>query len=121
MATAIDLGDTMGNAARGLHLATMGSVWQAAVMGFAGIQRRDQALLVDPHLPTTWNAVSVPLLFRGARLRFDFRTCDDGLELGISVERAAVRLIFDGVEREFHSGRHIMRRVGDGAWQEAGQ
>ena len=121
MATAIDLGDTMGNAARGLHLATMGSVWQAAVMGFAGIQRRDQALLVDPHLPPTWNAVSVPLLFRGARLRFDFRTCDDGLELGISVERAAVRLIFDGVEREFHSGRHIMRRVGDGAWQEAGQ
>lgn len=121
MATAIDLGDTMGNAARGLHLATMGSVWQAAVMGFAGIQRRDQALLVDPHLPPTWNAVSVPLLFRGARLRFDFRTCDDGLELGITVERAAVRLIFDGVEREFHSGRHTMRRADDGAWQEAEQ
>jgi kojibiose phosphorylase len=117
MATAIDLGDTMGNAARGLHLATMGSVWQAAVMGFAGIQRRDEALLVDPHLPPAWSAVSVPLLFRGARLRFDFRTCDDGLELGITVERAAVRLVFDGAEREFCCGRHTMRRGGAGAWQ----
>ncbi|HET6494615.1 MAG TPA: glycoside hydrolase family 65 protein [Thermoleophilia bacterium] len=121
MATAIDLGDTMGNAARGLHLATMGSVWQAAVMGFAGIQRRDRALLVDPHLPPAWTAVSVPLLFRGARLRFDFRTCDDGLELGITVERAAVRLILDGVEREFRTGRHAMRRVGSGTWQEVEQ
>ena len=121
MATAIDLGDTMGNAARGLHLATMGSLWQAAVVGFAGIQRRDQALLLDPHLPPAWSAVSVPLLFRGARLRFDFRRRGDGLDLGILVERAAVSLILDGVERQFHPGQHALRRVDPGVWREVGQ
>ena len=69
MAAAIDLADNMGNAARGLHMATMGGLWQAAVMGFAGLQRRDEALLIDPHLPPHWKRVSVPLCFRGARAR----------------------------------------------------
>ncbi len=36
MAAAIDLADNMGNAAAGLHMATMGGLWQAAVMGFCG-------------------------------------------------------------------------------------
>ena len=40
LACAVDLADNMGNAARGLHLATMGGVWQAVVMGFAGVRRR---------------------------------------------------------------------------------
>ena len=37
MAAAIDLADNMGNAAAGLHMATMGGLWQAAVMGFCGV------------------------------------------------------------------------------------
>ncbi len=118
MAAAIDLGDTMGNAARGLHLATMGSLWQAAVMGFAGIQRRDEVLLVDPHLPPSWRVVRVPFLFRGARLSFDFDRRDDGLDLGISVEQSGVRVILGGVEHTLHPGRRTFRRGEGGVWQE---
>ena len=51
MAAEVDLSDNMGNAARGLHMATMGGVWQAAVMGFGGVRRHDEALVLDPHLP----------------------------------------------------------------------
>ena len=88
MAAAIDLADNMGNAARGLHMATMGGLWQAAVMGFAGLQRRDEALLIDPHLPPAWKKVSVPLRFRGARAQFELRRRKAGDEVGITVERA---------------------------------
>jgi trehalose/maltose hydrolase-like predicted phosphorylase len=118
MAAAIDLGDRMGNAARGLHLATMGSLWQAAVMGFAGIQRRDEVLLVDPHLPPAWTSVSVPLHFRGARLRFDYEARDDVLDLGISIEKAPVRVLLGGIEQDLHPGRYSLRRRHGGTWQE---
>src|SRR5450756_2465124 len=71
MAAAIDLADNMGNAARGLHMATMGGIWQATVMGFGGVRRRGEALVVDPHLPAAWEGLRIPLHFRGARLELD--------------------------------------------------
>ncbi len=118
MAAAIDLADNMGNAARGLHMATMGGLWQAAVMGFAGLQRRDEALLIDPHLPPAWKKVSVPLCFRGARAQFELRRRKAGDEVGITVERAALRVILDGVERELRPGKHRLRRADGQPWQE---
>ena len=74
MAAAIDLADNMGNAARGLHMAAMGGLWQAAVMGFAGIRRRGEALAVEPALPPAWRRFGVPLWFRGSRLEIEVRT-----------------------------------------------
>ncbi|PKN48948.1 MAG: glycoside hydrolase family 65, partial [Deltaproteobacteria bacterium HGW-Deltaproteobacteria-20] len=118
MATAIDLADNMGNAARGLHMATMGGIWQAAVMGFAGLQRRDEALRIDPHLPPGWKSVRVPLQFRGARAVFDVRRRRSSDEVGITIERAPLTVLLDGIEHELQPGNHRLRR-GDGeAWQE---
>jgi kojibiose phosphorylase len=118
MAAAIDLADNMGNAARGLHMATMGGLWQAAVMGFAGLQRRGEALLIDPHLPPAWKKVSVPLRFRGARAQFELRHRKAGDEVGITIERAALRVLLDGVERELRPGKHRLRRADGQPWQE---
>jgi len=121
MAAAIDLADNMGNAAAGLHMATMGGLWQAAVMGFCGIMRRGEALRLDPQLPKAWKRVRMPLRFRGARLGLDVRARKDGVDVGITVENAPVTLQLDGVEREFSPGRHQLRRRGGGPWQvEAG-
>ncbi len=118
MAAAVDLADNMGNAARGLHMATMGGMWQAAVMGFAGVMRRDEALLIDPHLPPAWKTVRFPLRFRGARLEFEVRGRKAADEVGITIERAPVRVILDGEERELRAGRHRFRRDHGAAWQE---
>jgi len=118
MAAAIDLADNMGNASRGLHMATMGGLWQAAVMGFAGLQRRNEALLIDPHLPPAWKKVSVPLNFRGARAQFELRRRKAGDEVGITIERAALRVILDGVERELRPGKYRLRRADGQPWQE---
>jgi trehalose/maltose hydrolase-like predicted phosphorylase len=114
----IDLGDTMGNAARGLHVATMGSLWQAAVMGFAGIRRLDEALVVDPHLPSSWRRFSVPLWFRGSRALFDLEQVGEReVRVGITVEHAPLSVLIGGVERQLEPGPHRWRLIG-AEWEE---
>ena len=69
VAARLDLDDVTGTTAGGLHLATMGSVWQAVVQGFAGIRPGSTALEIDPRLPSTWRALEVPVTYRGSRVR----------------------------------------------------
>ena len=69
IAARMDLDDLTGSTAGGLHLATMGGLWQALAFGFAGIRPRGDALLVDPRLPKEWNALEFALRFRGRPLR----------------------------------------------------
>ena len=73
MASRMDLDDLTGTTAGGLHLATMGSVWQALVFGFAGIRPRGEALHIDPALPPPWNGLEVRVRFRGSRVRVNLR------------------------------------------------
>jgi len=117
MAAAIDLADNMGNAAAGLHMATMGGLWQAAVMGFCGVMRRGEALRLDPQLPEAWKRVRLPLRFRGAHLSLDLRRRRAGVEVGITVKKAPVTLLLDGAEREFPPGTYRLRRPDGEAWQ----
>jgi trehalose/maltose hydrolase-like predicted phosphorylase len=69
IAARMDLDDLTGTTAGGLHLATMGGLWQALVFGFGGIRPRADVLLVDPRLPKEWNALEFSLRFRGRPLR----------------------------------------------------
>ncbi|MGB8649218.1 MAG: glycosyl hydrolase family 65 protein [Mycobacteriales bacterium] len=65
----IDLHDLTGSTASGIHLAAAGALWQALVMGFAGVRPTRDRLLVDPHVPPAWGRLDVRLRFRGSRLR----------------------------------------------------
>jgi trehalose/maltose hydrolase-like predicted phosphorylase len=69
IAARLDLDDLTGTTAGGLHLATMGGLWQALVFGFGGIRPGADALLVDPRLPKEWNALEFSLRFRARPLR----------------------------------------------------
>ena len=69
MATRIDLDDLTGTTAGGLHLATMGGVWQALVFGFAGLRPRHGRLAIDPRVPPAWNGLRLAVGFRGSRVR----------------------------------------------------
>ena len=75
IASRMDLDDLTGSTAGGLHLATMGGLWQALAFGFGGIRPRGDAVVVEPRLPPEWNALEFALRFRGAplRLRIDRR------------------------------------------------
>jgi trehalose/maltose hydrolase-like predicted phosphorylase len=70
MAARVDLDDLNATTADGLHLATLGTVWQAIVLGFAGLRPDGHgALAVDPHLPAEWSSLEVTVRFRGRRVR----------------------------------------------------
>ena len=64
----IDLDDLTQTTAGGLHLAAMGSLWQALAFGFAGLRPTAGRLRVDPHLPVDWRALELRVRFRGARV-----------------------------------------------------
>jgi hypothetical protein len=68
MTAYMDLDDRSGKAAEGLHIPTMGALWQALVMGFGGIRPSGDALAVDPRLPPGWDRLEVPFRFRGRRV-----------------------------------------------------
>ena len=69
MAAFIDLDDRTGTASQGLHVQTMGGLWQALVMGFAGVRPAGERLAIDPHLPPGWRLLDVPVRFRGRLVR----------------------------------------------------
>jgi trehalose/maltose hydrolase-like predicted phosphorylase/hydroxymethylpyrimidine pyrophosphatase-like HAD family hydrolase len=69
LAAQIDLDDLTGTTAGGLHLATMGGLWQALVFGFAGARPRGERLELDPRLPEEWQALELRLSFRGSAVR----------------------------------------------------
>lgn len=65
----LDVDDLTGTTSGGVHLATMGGVWQALVFGFAGVRVSHGRLTIDPRLPEAWNAMEVRLEFRGHPIR----------------------------------------------------
>jgi trehalose/maltose hydrolase-like predicted phosphorylase len=89
MAARLDLDDLTGTTAGGLHLATMGGVWQALAFGFLGIRLaradgeghgqgqgqgqghghgQEPVLDVDPSLPGTWTALGLSFRIHGHRV-----------------------------------------------------
>jgi trehalose/maltose hydrolase-like predicted phosphorylase len=75
----IDVDDLTGTTAGGLHLATMGGVWQALVFGFAGIRATPSGLRVDPRLPEAWEALELRLMYRGQPVHI--RVDHDGVDV----------------------------------------
>lgn len=69
LAGRLDLDDLTGSTSAGLHLATMGGVWQAVVFGFAGIRPGAEELQLDPRLPSSWRSLGIQLRFRGQAVR----------------------------------------------------
>lgn len=69
LASRIDLDDVTRTTAGGLHLATMGGLWQALAYGFAGLRPAGAVLHLDPRLPDAWRALEVRVRFRGTAVR----------------------------------------------------
>lgn len=69
LAARIDLDDISESTAAGVHIAAMGSVWQALAYGLLGARPRGETLELDPRLPPEWDELELRLRFRGATLR----------------------------------------------------
>lgn len=71
IALRMDLDDQTGTTANGLHMATMGSVWQAFLFGFAGAWVRDGVLDLDPVLPSQWPQLQLRFRCLGRKVRLE--------------------------------------------------
>jgi trehalose/maltose hydrolase-like predicted phosphorylase len=83
IAARLDLDDLTGSTSGGLHLATMGGLWQALVSGFAGVRPDGDSLIVDPRLPPEWGALEIGLRLRARSVR-------------VRIDRSGVRAIGEG-------------------------
>jgi trehalose/maltose hydrolase-like predicted phosphorylase/hydroxymethylpyrimidine pyrophosphatase-like HAD family hydrolase len=109
LACRIDVDDLTGTTAGGVHLATMGGIWQALVFGFAGVRASAAGLELDPHLPEAWDALELRLAFHGYPVR-------------IRMEHEALRIDAEPavpVSVRGWLGRRFERRGED--WKEVGQ
>jgi len=70
-AAMVDLDDNRGNTTDGIHAASAGGVWQAAVFGFGGIQLKDNGPVATPHLPPNWTRLKFKLHWHGTWYHFD--------------------------------------------------
>src|SRR6185436_4080325 len=78
----IDLNNTMGNAAGGIHAAAIGGLWQAIVFGFGGFSATNDAITLRPQFLSEWRRVSFPFRWRDHRLRVSME--QDAVQLSIA-------------------------------------
>jgi trehalose/maltose hydrolase-like predicted phosphorylase len=97
VAADVDLADVTNTTAGGLHLATMGSVWQAFAWGFGGIRPRANSLVVDPRLPEELEALELSVRFHGVPVRVRIEPDET---MVVSEQPIRIRLGSDGPARE---------------------
>ncbi len=68
LAARVDLDDLTKTTAGGVHLATMGGLWQALAFGFLGLMADGTALRINPQLPQRWSSLSMNFRFRSQRV-----------------------------------------------------
>lgn len=114
MAARFDLDDISGTTAGGLHLATMGGLWQAVTRGVLGLRPIKDGLLIDPWVPPDWGTITVRVIYHSTPVRID--ASSDGLRVSAS---DPVALVITGIGplREHHI--EMSRTDAGRAWDRA--
>jgi trehalose/maltose hydrolase-like predicted phosphorylase len=76
------------NSAGGIRIAGLGGLWQAIILGFAGLGLKGDMLGIDPRLPPQWRSLSFRVCWRGRRvaIRVTGRTAQATLVEGEAME-----------------------------------
>jgi trehalose/maltose hydrolase-like predicted phosphorylase len=76
------------NSAGGVRIAGLGALWQAVILGFAGLDLMGDTLAIDPKLPPQWRSLSFRVRWRGrtAAIRVAGRTVQATLMEGETME-----------------------------------
>lgn len=104
--TRLDLDDTHGNTADGLHLANMGGNWLALVRGYAGMQVIDGQLHFAPKIPKAWTSIRFNLLFQGSRI--EIKVSEDKTQYKL-LEGKPLNITHDGLMFELTDSQSMPR------------
>jgi trehalose/maltose hydrolase-like predicted phosphorylase len=76
------------NSAGGVRIAGLGALWQAVMLGFAGLDLKGDTLAIDPKLPSQWRSLSFRVCWRGrsVAIRIAGRTVQATLVDGEAME-----------------------------------
>jgi trehalose/maltose hydrolase-like predicted phosphorylase len=116
---AIDLDDAMGNAAAGVHIAALGGLWQAAVLGFGGLTLSADGIGLDPHLPEGWDALEFAVQWHGRQVRVATRRAPASVTLTLERGRP-MRLHVGSLDLRLGRGQSRLCAYDSaaGRWQE---
>ncbi|QBD77985.1 glycoside hydrolase family 65 protein [Ktedonosporobacter rubrisoli] len=67
----VDLENLRGNTPEGIHAACAGAVWQAVVLGFAGLRVTDEGHTTTPHWPDGWKRLAFTIHHKGQPVHID--------------------------------------------------
>jgi alpha,alpha-trehalose phosphorylase len=70
-ALVVDLLDTHGNTADGIHVASCGGTWLALMAGFGGLRDSDGEVRFQPRLPDGWDRLRFRVQVRGQVIEVD--------------------------------------------------
>ena len=118
----VDLSNNMGNAAGGVHIATLGGLWQAAVFGVAGVRLREDGIALAPHLLPGWTQMRCSVQWRGRVLKLTLAADPARIEVEVDGYGELTVAIVDGPECRARPGRrYAAGREGSawGPWREA--
>jgi kojibiose phosphorylase len=69
----VDLENLRGNTPEGIHTACAGAVWQATILGFAGLRVSDDSYTTHPHWPDGWTRLAFMFCHKGKQIHVDLR------------------------------------------------
>ncbi len=69
----VDIEDLRGNAAEGIHDACAGAVWQAVILGVAGLRLHKEGYQTSPQWPREWTRLSFSFKHKGKLNKVDLR------------------------------------------------
>jgi len=116
LATHLDLHNLNDTTAKGLHIATMGGLWQALALGFGGLRAaHGRVLSVDPQLPSGWGELGIRVRVGSTRVGLTLRTT----RIEVSTDGPLTLRLPDGGEHALSSGEMGFTRSTAGVWSVA--
>jgi kojibiose phosphorylase len=115
-AAQIDLANNMGNAALGVHMGALGGLWQAAVFGAAGLQTREDGIVLDPHLLPGWSEMAFPVQWRGRLLHLHLDTGPRQIKVALETGDELTLAVVDGPSCLARGGQRFVLRGNRSGW-----
>jgi trehalose/maltose hydrolase-like predicted phosphorylase len=96
------------NSAGGVRIAGVGALWQATILGFAGLDLRGDTLGIDPRLPPQWRSLSFRVCWRGRSVAI--RIAGSTVQATL-VDGEAMEIRIAATTRKLTAGRPCRRRL----------